>query len=231
MAERVVQPLEAVEIDEEQRHAAARAAIFRHGGIEALAEQRAIGEVGEAVVMRHVPDALGLALLVGHVLGDADQILRLLLVVADDDHARAQEAQSVMRRVDRLLLDDLDMPRFQHLAVARDELIGFLLGENVVIGLADDGLAGDAEELLACPVQQDEAKVARVLDEDDGRNVLDDGFEKLPSAEQRAQILAGFRVRSAAAGVSVAPSGGSAETALRCIDLPSHPPITMAEVD
>ena len=93
-----------------------------------------------------------------------------------------------MRGVDRLLLDDLDMPRFQHLAVARHELIGFLLGEDVVIGLADDGVARDAEELLPCPVQQDEAEVARVLDEDDGRNVLDDGFEKLPGAEQRAQI-------------------------------------------
>ena len=69
-------------------------------------------------MMRHVPDALGLALLARHVLGDSHQILRLLLVVADDDHARAQEAQSVMRGVNRLLLDDLRMPRFQHLAVA-----------------------------------------------------------------------------------------------------------------
>ena len=135
-----------------------------------------------------------------------------------------------MRGVDRLFLDDLDMPRFQHLAVARDELIGFLLGENVVIGLADDGLAGDAEELLAGPVEQDKTKVARVLDEDDGRNVVDDGFEKLPSAEQRAQIIAGFRA-SCATGVCVTSCWWPAETALRCIDLPSHPPITMAEVD
>jgi hypothetical protein len=53
------------------------------------------------------------------------------------------------------------VPRFQHFEVARDKLIGLLLGEDVVIGLAYDGLTGDAQELLACPVEQDEAKVAR----------------------------------------------------------------------
>jgi hypothetical protein len=61
-----------------------------------------------------------------------------------------------------------------------------------MIGLADDGLARDAEELLAGPVE-DKTKVARGPDEDDGRNVVDDGLAKLPGAEQRAQIVAGFR--------------------------------------
>ena len=86
-----------------------------------------------------------------------------------------------------------------------------------MIGLADDGVAGDAEELLPCPVEQDEAEVARVLDEDDGRNVLDDGFEKLPGAEQRAAI--GLRRSGLPTGPSVAPCR-PAKTALRCIDLP-----------
>jgi hypothetical protein len=38
---------------------------------------------------------------------------------------------------------------------------------------------------------------SRVLDEDDGRNVVDDGFAELPGAEQRAQIIAGVRPRIA----------------------------------
>jgi len=37
--------------------------------------------------MRHVPDSLGLVLLVGDVLGDAEEIFGLLLLVADDDPA------------------------------------------------------------------------------------------------------------------------------------------------
>ena len=117
------------------------------------------------------------------------QIWRLLLVVADDDHARAQEAQSVMRGANRLLLDDLRMPRFQHLADARDELIGFLLGENVMIGLADDGSARAPRNRPALGI----TKVARGPEEDDGRKVVDEGLAKLPGAEQRAQIVAGFR--------------------------------------
>jgi hypothetical protein len=135
---------------------------------------------------------------------------------------RVRRKRNPLWRVDRLFLDDLDMPRFQHLAVARDELIGFLLGENVVIGLADDGLAGDAEELLACPVEQDETKVARVLDEDHCRNVLDDGFEKLPSAEQRAQI--GFRaVRSRRLGHPVVAASGNGATLHRpCLTSSDH---------
>ena len=192
MAERVVEPLEAVEIDEEQHHAAPGAAVFGHRRVEALAKQRAIGEVGQPVMMGHVPDALGLEFLVGHVFGDAEQILRLVLVVADHDHSGAQEAEPVMRRVDRLLLEDFHLPRFQHFVVAGHEAVGLVLGKDVMIGPADDGFPLDAEKFLAGPIQQNEAGVGRVLDEHHGGNVLDHRFEERSGAEQRAQPIAGL---------------------------------------
>ena len=143
-------------------------------------------------MMGHVADALAFELLIRHVLGDAKQILGLLLVVADDDHPGAQKAQAVMRGVDRLFLDDLDVPRLQHFPVARHETVGFLLGKYVVVDAADDGLAFDAEKFLAGVIEQHEAEVACVLDEDHGGNVLDHRFEELFRAKQRAQCLAGL---------------------------------------
>ncbi len=80
--------------------------------------------------------------------------------------------------MDRLLLDDLQAPGLQNLAVARDEIVGLLFGEKVVVVLTDDRLAGHAEQFLACPVQQDEPVIARVLHEQHGRDVLDHGIEK-----------------------------------------------------
>jgi hypothetical protein len=47
------------------------------------------------------------ALAVGDVLGNAQQILRLAFVVGDGDLLGSQQAQAVVRGVDRLLLDDL----------------------------------------------------------------------------------------------------------------------------
>jgi hypothetical protein len=192
MAECVIEALEAVEIDEEQHHTAVGAAVLGHRRVEALAKQCAIGEIGQPIMMGHVPDALGFKFLVGDVFGDAEQILRLLPVVADHDHPGAKKAEAIMRRVDRLLLDDLNLPRLKHFAVARDEAVGLVLGKHIMVGSTDDGFALDAEKFLAGAVQQDETEIARVLDEHYGGNVLDDGFEELPGAEQRAQPVGGL---------------------------------------
>ncbi len=192
VAERVVEPLEPVEIDEEQHDAATRRPIFGHCRVQALAKERAIGQIGQPVVMGHVADALALELLVCHVLGNAQQILGLSVLVADDDHPRAQIAQAVVRRVHGLRLDDLHLLRVQNLAIAGDEPIGLLLGKNLMVGLADDGLPGNAEKLLPGPVQENEAEIAGVFDEDHGGNILDDRVEEFSRADQRAETAFGL---------------------------------------
>ena len=196
MAERVVDLLEGVEIEEIERDLAARAAELGHGGVELLAKQGAIGEAGQTVVMRHVFHALARELLLGDVLGDAEQVERPVGAVAHGNDLRAQAANAVMRGVDRLLVDHLRLARLERSPVARDEAVGFLRGEEIVVGLADDGGARDAEKFLARAVQHDEAAGGRILDEHDGRHALDHaGEEGFALPEQRAGLLAARLLR------------------------------------
>ena len=67
VAERVVDLLEAVEIDQQQREALAVAALARERVLDAVAQQHAVGETGERIVMRHVGDLVGAALALGDV--------------------------------------------------------------------------------------------------------------------------------------------------------------------
>ena len=67
VAERVVDRLEAVEVDQHQREALAVAALARERVLDAVAQQHAVGEAGERVVMRHVGDLVGAALAFGDV--------------------------------------------------------------------------------------------------------------------------------------------------------------------
>ena len=75
MAERVVDALEAVEIEAEHGKALA-APQAQERLLQLLAEQRAVGEVGERVVARQVGDLLLLAAALGDVLVAAPPSLR-----------------------------------------------------------------------------------------------------------------------------------------------------------
>jgi hypothetical protein len=58
MAEAVVDVLEAVEVDEEDRARRTHRARLVDGDAQALAQQRAVGQAREPVMQRHVPQAL-----------------------------------------------------------------------------------------------------------------------------------------------------------------------------
>ena len=89
-----------------------------------------------------------------------------------------------MAGLDLLFLDDLQPIGAQYLLVANEEGVGFLLRQEIVVALADQFLAGNAEQFLAGTVHQDIAVLARLLDEQHGRHVFNDGVEKLPGAAQ-----------------------------------------------
>ena len=80
VAQRVVDQLEVVEIDAQRADEAAGAAALRQGVGHALAEQHAVGQVGERVVVRHVGDARLGRLALGDV-DDGDEHSRRALVV------------------------------------------------------------------------------------------------------------------------------------------------------
>ena len=88
-------------------------------------------------------------------------------VVVDDAGARRSASR-------RMLVEELRCRWCVATAWSRDgDLVGHLLREDVVRGLADHLLARDAEVLLAGAVDQDVAQVVRVLHDDRRRHVLD----------------------------------------------------------
>ncbi len=76
MAEAVVDALEAVEIEIEQRQPAAMAAHALERLLELLAEQHAVRQARQRVVMREMRDAPFRLLALGDVLDDREQVLR-----------------------------------------------------------------------------------------------------------------------------------------------------------
>ena len=82
VAEAVVDELEAVEVEEHERHAVVLALGPAQRQLQAVHEQHAVGEPGELVVHRSVGQALAHLAPFGHVLDLPDQVARLPVVVA-----------------------------------------------------------------------------------------------------------------------------------------------------
>jgi hypothetical protein len=77
VAEGVVDRLEAVEVEQQHRGAAAVAPCLQQALAQAVVEQRAVGQVGERVVVGEVQDARFGLLAFGDVGEDADVVARL----------------------------------------------------------------------------------------------------------------------------------------------------------
>jgi hypothetical protein len=85
MAERVVHRLEAVEVDAMHREGPAMAPAVGEGALQLLAEDRAVAEIGQRVVVRHVGDARLGAPPFRHVLQGRDPAAPLHRSKADRD--------------------------------------------------------------------------------------------------------------------------------------------------
>ena len=94
VAQRVVEELEAVEVEEEHRHVALLAARLHDRLVEAVLHEAPVGQPRERVVVRHVVDgALGVQAL-GHVLDEGGE--------AHDAPARVDERRVVPLALDRV---------------------------------------------------------------------------------------------------------------------------------
>ena len=78
MAENVVDLLEAIEIEAEDGEALARAARLVERRRQVLVERRAVRQIGQGVVMRHMGDPLLRLLALGDVLEHAQNVARLV---------------------------------------------------------------------------------------------------------------------------------------------------------
>ena len=160
VAEHVVDVLEPVEIEAQHRKRLGRRSRALEREVEALVESRPVGQVGQRIVIGEMRDALDRPLAVGDVFGNAEQIFGLAVFAVDGQPLRHDVANAIVAGLDLLFLDDLQPVGAQHFLVAHEERIGLLLRQEVVVVLADQLFAGDAEQFLAGAVHQDVAMLA-----------------------------------------------------------------------
>ena len=182
VTEDVVDLLEAVEVDAQNRELLAGAfAGLDHLG-QRLEESGTVRQVGEAVVIGHVRHArLGLPA-VGDVLVGLDQILRLAGIAQHGGAAGEEQSQAVFGR-DRMLLGD-HPPLLDRGFVARDDQLGFLGIEDVGRGQARGFLAPAVEDRLRAAVGEQIAAVLDLLDDQGHRDVVDHELEEFLGALQ-----------------------------------------------
>ena len=154
-----------------------------------LRERRAVRQTGQRVVPRHVHDLRFRMPAIGDVLQHAQHVARLAVLARDGEPFARDHARAVVRRGDRNILREQLLAGRQHLVVARGDevgVLGMLLAEHVVGGLADHLVARKTEKFLAGAIDQLVALVAGVLDDQRRRHVLDDGVEERLGATKLA---------------------------------------------
>ena len=114
MAERVVDVLEAVEVETKHRQAPALSHAVERP-LHALAQQHAVGQLGQDVVVRHVGDARLDAAVLGHVLVRGEPALVRHRLMLDGDDAPVAELADLGHRP---ALGD-DLPQIAHVLVRR----------------------------------------------------------------------------------------------------------------
>ena len=166
MAEHIVDRLEAVEIDAEHGKAFSRSfGEFERGG-DAFVERGAVRQVGERIVVRHVRDALLVALAVGQVMDDADQILRISGRTHQRKPGRGYDAQTITGREHRMLVEKRNLPRFDQPLVFRVDDFGARCRHDLARLLSKHALAADAEVFFRRAVDKAIAQVRDVLHDD-----------------------------------------------------------------
>ncbi len=174
----VIDHLEAVEVEAEQGQMRLMAVRAGQHPLHVLGEQGAVGQAGQRVVVGQVRNLrLGL-LLVGQVetqgqdaVGHAVGIAQHGLLQLDDTFIAVAVDETLFLEQDRRLA-------LQRPAVQRVVLRGAFGAEQVEAGLADGVLGIDAQQVLAGRVHQHDALVLGLLDQDHGRDVVDDRVEE-----------------------------------------------------
>ncbi len=109
----------------------------------------------------------------GDVLGEGEKVFGLPVLVGHRQFPRLQEPFAAVPRVDGFFRSDLHSAAPQDFAVAGDKKVGLLLGEEIIVGLANKFAAVDTQQFLAGAVDEDKAKICGILHEDHCRNVID----------------------------------------------------------
>ena len=160
-------------------HNAAKLPRHRAGAIDGLGkvgvEARAVGKVGQRIVVREMLDpGFGLELF-GDVLRHDEQVLRLPVDASNSQPSAVGDAHAVARRLDLMLFQHAAVSCRKLIAIACDHSLRGRRRKDLMRGLADDLFARKTEILLRSPVDEHIAKVGNILHRDRHRHVFDDG--------------------------------------------------------
>ena len=177
MAEHVVDFLQPVEVDGQHREFLVGAGAGFDHLRQRLQERRAVRQIGQAVMIRHMRHPrLGLAP-IGDVLMGLDQILRLAGLV-EHRHAPGQEQPQAVLGADRVFFGE-QAALLDRRLVARDDQLGFPRIEDIGRRQPGGVLAPPVEDGLGAAIGEQIASVADALDDQRDRNVVDDQLEEL----------------------------------------------------
>src|SRR5580692_3316278 len=179
MAERIVDLLEAVEVEQQYAERFAAAALPGGRVFDLLCQGGAIGEAGQRIVMRQKRDALVRFPALGYVVDDDDEIFRLAGLVTDDHAAGRLDAYAAaLWRFDFLFPDENIVRRIERFDVVIVDAHRVVVLENVEYGPVEQFGARYVMHRFESPVDQDIFQRFGVFHDHRNRNVLDDRVEE-----------------------------------------------------
>ena len=172
MTKRIVDMLESIEIQQQDRERIAPPAVPRDRLFDLVHDRQAIGEACQNVVMRHERDALLRSLSFGDVIDDNQQMSRDAASVTDHDAAGREDARLAIREFDVVVIRASAERASEGLGIRCVHPLGVLPLINLEHRLPENVAAVDLEHCLKCAV--DEYKFARdgIFHDDRNRNVF-----------------------------------------------------------
>src|SRR3954453_4068078 len=177
MSERIVDPLELIDVDVEQGELLAAPGSLKFV-FDALAEQHPVRQIGQRVVMREMRYLLIGPPAIGDIIDDVDDVSGLPGMIGNPDAPGGDVALSHPLRLPGLDVQEQALGALQGFLVVLGDDRGCFLGKQIERRFADDLLAGHSKLRLGHAVGEHVPAIADVLCGNLGRNVIDDLTEE-----------------------------------------------------
>ena len=180
---RIVDFLEAVEVDTQDGEGAIACRSSADRAAKMLDKSEAIGQVRQGIMMGHMLNAGFHLFALGDVFRKAEQIALFAGLVRNRKIPGGQDARAVMRGRDRVLADRLQIERRQRFVGQRKQVL-LCFRATALRAFADQIAALDAKDGFGGAVEEDKAPIPHIPDGDGQGHVLDDGIEKFLGAAE-----------------------------------------------
>ena len=114
----------------------------------------------------------------GNIFRNAQQILGHAIVAVDRDFPGMEQPLPISSSFDGFFRNVEAISALQYFAVQGREKVGFLLGEKIIVTLADKLLSGITEQLFPRLVEAHKLERLGILDKDHVRNIFNDGGQE-----------------------------------------------------